>query len=790
MKVKKILLTSVFVVALFTAVFAIYKFGTANRSQASIKKNYRGAQSQTSLPDVMYEGNKMFVAHSTFYDYYSDSQVGDSATPGKITDAINYQKNTFNKFNTRMLEIMQYGNKDICPAKYPLYQGRQSRDFSDNQNIYKKNDNAVNEASNYWVGANANQIGGYATQGLVDEKLAYDSNKVSYVTQTNPDNKKTAYLPYFDKKFLTQNTHTNSKLPLGLVRENVAFPFRTEEDNGVTYYEYDSAVDTVRFNDKSQLDYFGKNSKEMVKDRLGNGGLFPDNVAADSNSNRLNFGYGVKIEVPFNMTSNGKIKGQDIVFEFTGDDDVWVFIDGVLALDMGGAHPKTSGTINFATKTSVVNNVKNNQVAFANREMRNYGTGNVSISELGLVNVPAAYVNKETPFSDALKQKLADTSEEHTLTLFYLERGMDVSNMKMKFNLPEPTKFFISNKVDVEEVGETYKEETKNVAKKDNFLYDVVDTTKNKQAEIDLFNEEDVTFLNEFDNKDILIAQQKGIKNSVRKLEDLYITSWKLSDKEKEIAHDTSLVANDIRTTERTILFKNTNDDDEVAKLAVDYTNKPLTNKFMIACEVTEKYKETNKDYKDKEIKYEVTYSKVFGGTSKEVKYKGKYLVYNTDGNSEEKTTEDGVIKLKPTQKAVFGKIPVKTSIKVISKLDEKNVLSSVKTTTQFTYNKDNKSVTGEITKNSNVVQFVVGVETDTQNNKSDLTNDEIVNITGEEPPKYEKPEKLENTLNDTEYDNVPTTGDTKDYITWLTLLGVSLILVFVSGILLIRSKI
>ena len=104
MKAKRILLTSVFVVALFSAVFAIYKFGTVSRSQASIKKNYRGAQSQPALPDVMYEGNKMFVAKSTFYDYYSDTQVGDSATPGKITDAINYQKNTFGKFNTRLLE--------------------------------------------------------------------------------------------------------------------------------------------------------------------------------------------------------------------------------------------------------------------------------------------------------------------------------------------------------------------------------------------------------------------------------------------------------------------------------------------------------------------------------------------------------------------------------------------------------------------------------------------------------------------------------------------------------------
>lgn len=788
MKVKKILFTCIFVVSLFTTVFAVYKFGTANRSSASVKKNYRDVQSQSSLPEVVYDGKKMFVAKSTFYDYYSDSQVGDSTVPGKIADAIDYTKNTFGKFNTRLLEIMNYGDKTLCPAQYPLYQGRQSKDFSDFNNIYSKTDNSVNEASNYWLGANNNQIGPYATQGLVDSVLAYDSSKVSYVTQTNPDNKKTSYLPYFDKKFLTTNTHKDSKLALGSVRENVAFPFRTEEDKGVIYYEYDSAVDTIRFNNKSQLDYLGKNSNEMVKDRLGNGGVFPDNVAADSNSNQLNFGFGVKIEVPFNMTSDGKIKGQDMIFEFTGDDDVWVFIDGILALDMGGAHHKISGSINFATKKSLVSGVKNNQVAFASRTLGNYGTGDVSISELGLVKVPGSYLNKETDFSDELKKSLTDTTKEHTLTLFYLERGMDVSNMKMKFNLPEPTKLFVSNKIDTEDVGETYREETKNVAKKDNFLYDVADNTKGKQAEIDLYGEEDVTFLNEFDMNDILIVQEKALKGTERKITDLYTTSWILSDAEAEISHDTSLVTNDIRTKERTVLFKNTKNED-TPKLRVDYTNKPLVNKFMIVCEVSDKYKDFDKNYKDKEIKYEFTYSKVFGGSSKETKYKGKYIVYKEDDTTEEKNTDDGIIKLKPGEKAVFDKIPVMTNLKVVAKLDEKEILTSVKTTTQFNYEKDTKSVSGALTNNSNVVQFIVGTDVEKVNDKSNLTNEEIVTITGEETPKLSNPEKLEKTLRDGEYDKVPTTGDETNFITWLTIFGISLLFVFMSGIILIKTK-
>ena len=93
MKTKKIFLTTLFVVSLFTAAFAVYKFGTASSSKASVKKNYKEADSQSNLTPVEYNGQKMYVAKSTFFDYYSDSQIGTSATPGKITDALNTSRN-------------------------------------------------------------------------------------------------------------------------------------------------------------------------------------------------------------------------------------------------------------------------------------------------------------------------------------------------------------------------------------------------------------------------------------------------------------------------------------------------------------------------------------------------------------------------------------------------------------------------------------------------------------------------------------------------------------------------
>ena len=96
------------------------------------------------------------------------------------------------------------------------------------------------------------------------------------------------------------------------------------------------------------------------------------------------------------ITKEGKINGKDMIFEFTGDDDVWVFIDGILALDLGGAHPKISGSINFAEGTSTVSSVKNNKGAFAKRNMGLSNEGKFTDTTLGLVDEPTVYKNVKT----------------------------------------------------------------------------------------------------------------------------------------------------------------------------------------------------------------------------------------------------------------------------------------------------------------------------------------------------------------------------------------------------------
>ena len=500
MKSKKIFFKLSIIITMTIMCIAVIQFHIAMRSSADIIKNYKNTVTNVKpINPIIYNGEELYVANATFYDYYSDTQVTSSSTPGKITDALDNSKNTFSKFNTKIMELLHYNNSSLCPAKYPLYQGRPGMK-SDMSHICSSSNEQININSNYWYGAQGGQNSVSATQGLIDLKLAYDSYGNSCVTQSNPANGKSAILPFFDKKLLTTNTFDNSNLPLGKVIENVSF--RRVKKNDIIYYEFYSGIDTVRLNTNNQLDYLGMNNKnEQVLDAEGNPGFFPYNTKSESTSPSLNFGHGVKIEIPFNMTKDGKLNNSDIIFEFSGDDDVWVFIDDELVLDIGGNHGEVSGNINFAKGTSTVSMVKNNDIAFSSRTL-----GRVDNITNGLIK------NKTSQFTKTLLTQLKNTSKVHTLTMFYMERGLNVANMKLRFNLPEPTKFTVTNTLDTSNVGETFKTETLKIANKDEFLYDIVDNTLQKPYEFSLLTNENILFIEEFNKKDSLTLQEKGLK--------------------------------------------------------------------------------------------------------------------------------------------------------------------------------------------------------------------------------------------------------------------------------------
>ena len=264
--------------------------------------------------------------------------------------------------------------------------------------------------------------------------------------------------PHFDESFLTG---TNSKnTVLGKVYHNVSFPFTKQKldingnkcnDNNtpnVDYWYFDSADTTLAMRkDSASGEYYlqdtgkqdwSKNVNSSSSDQNTHG-FFPFNETAKAcSAGNYNYGFGTKLEFKFRLTDDGKVTASDgktefpIQFTFSGDDDVWVYVDGNLALDVGGAHGKVTGKIDFSgnstQKSATVSKTKVSQGS------RVEGTDIHSTFELSGSN-----------------------TDEHTLTMFYMERGMWESNMKVTFNFPDENQLQVEKQVDTTDVNELFK---------------------------------------------------------------------------------------------------------------------------------------------------------------------------------------------------------------------------------------------------------------------------------------------------------------------------------------------
>lgn len=151
----------------------------------------------------------------------------------------------------------------------------------------------------------------------------------------------------------------------------------------------------------------------------------------------MNYGFGQKFDLNFRLTSDGKVLDSDnkrvpIEFNFSGDDDVWVFIDGQLVLDIGGDHAVVTGKIDFANKMATVSSAKNSS------------SGGTSDGEV------------KKHFPEELDTNNYFT-KEHTLTMFYMERGLWESNMKITFNFPQENKLTVEKEVDTTEANDIFK---------------------------------------------------------------------------------------------------------------------------------------------------------------------------------------------------------------------------------------------------------------------------------------------------------------------------------------------
>ena len=190
--------------------------------------------------------------------------------------------------------------------------------------------------------------------------------------------------------------------------------------------------------------------------QLDDYGFFPFNeTSSDTHANTYNYGFGAKLQFQFTLTDDGMVLDKNgnsvpIKFFFSGDDDVWVFIDNDLALDVGGAHSKASGLLEFGGKNSEGNNTYTAYVS-------NVKAGNSAQSYSNGANKTVTYLGTQIRFNYQSEQKTL-TPGTHTLTMYYMERGMWESNMAIAFNFPDHNELQVEKQVDVKDVNELFQD--------------------------------------------------------------------------------------------------------------------------------------------------------------------------------------------------------------------------------------------------------------------------------------------------------------------------------------------
>ena len=420
------------------------------------------------------DADKLYV-NTTIYDYYSDYELN-----GKNRDEYPKQDNVtnhriyqpFRQFNMALSDYY-YANAVASPLYWGNFQnfdGSKFKDIAGTMNLFGYDKDGTDsykkffyENNSMW-GRNGESLkiddtspfnGRNATQELVADQLS--SNNL----QLKKQNGNTITAPFFDKDFLSGKNSKNTVL--GKVYENVTFPFvkkamtssSENSDGTVDYWYFDSADQNSDIDNKNlQLqhddktdEYFLQSTDTEVKGRTtdkitDHGNYFPLNSKYQSgDASELNYGFGQKFDLKFRLTSDGTVVDSKnnkvpIEFNFSGDDDVWVFIDGQLVLDVGGDHDVVEGTINFANKKATVKRVKNSK--------SNNG------GEDGVIK------DVVKDFSNILNE--ADYfTKEHTLTMFYMERGLWESNMKITFNFPQENKLTVEKEVDTTGANEIFK---------------------------------------------------------------------------------------------------------------------------------------------------------------------------------------------------------------------------------------------------------------------------------------------------------------------------------------------
>lgn len=439
---------------------------------------------------------------STLYDYYTDYELNGKNRKNYDNDNAVNQRHwvPFRQFDQAISDYYQsYVDKNTeKPIIYPIYTGHfqpsdwdpKFADIASTLNLYGWSSYNIFIAannSNYDIGGNANgKKNAYAFQGIVADKRDSDGDIVMNGT--------TLKEPHFNEEFLTSKNSKNAKL--GEVYHNVEFPFTQKEvfvesdqkGKGVKYWWFDSSKTSLYLRKDTNSDqlYLGNDSTgETTAEYLSEAshnvdsasdpnkvstpyGFFPFNETTTSKSAvRYNYGYGAKLEIPFTLTSTGTVKDDynneiPIRFYFSGDDDVWVFIDNQLVLDIGGAHARVSGVLEFDQRDNKKNTVTSYVSRVKNSKTDNYGAEDCDENKHETETSITYLGTTEKYYKNASVSIPNLSTGKHTLTMYYMERGMWESNMAVAFNFPDNNELQVQKEVDLNKVDPDFKNCFKN----------------------------------------------------------------------------------------------------------------------------------------------------------------------------------------------------------------------------------------------------------------------------------------------------------------------------------------
>lgn len=441
---------------------------TLRNPEEEAKANHNGDVVDIQSSPFNRDPSTLYV-NSTFYDYYTDYELNGKNRDNYADDQTSSHRTyvTFRQFNQALSDYYRTNQVTI-----PIYTGHFQPNMdgwgspfskiaytldlygydSNNQNGFMSTNNSTLDNT-----GNSQDHTYAAAQGLVADSL---KNKE---LMTKTENGGEVLQPHFNEQFLTGE---NSKhTALAKVYKNVSFPFTkvkvdndgNKSDSGVEYWYFDSADTTLAMRkDTASQNYYlenvnnernwsmNVNSASKTEGVANPYGFFPFNETSTScKASRYNYGFGTKLEFKFRLTKDGTVVGTDgqknpIKFNFSGDDDVWVYVDGKLALDVGGAHGKVTGQIDFNGDTTT----KKAKVSQAKVSLGSDKSGS---------NVESTFEIKGT------------NTSEHTLTMFYMERGMWESNMKVSFNFPQENKLTVEKEVDTTGANEIFKKALEDV---------------------------------------------------------------------------------------------------------------------------------------------------------------------------------------------------------------------------------------------------------------------------------------------------------------------------------------